>query len=363
MPESLCKPFTTAVLIPTGVGAAQGGFAGDAGVYLKLIASISDAVITHPNVCNAAAFISLPPNVLYTEGAMLDAWLRQKIALRPVRTQTIGVIFDAAMPEPERVLHRNVIAACQNVYGLDILAPVITREPLALACTPLNSQTASGGSLNNPNVLIEAAQTCQAMGASAIAICSWLDPMIQAAGDAEHAYQAGTGVDPIGGLEAILSHSVTQTLNLPCANAPVLSLQTAQPETEKHLPGKVAAEFITPTFLPCVLQGLAQAPQPVLITKAHAQDLRAEALDALITPYNCLGGPGLLSVLQHGKTRVIAVHSNSTVLNVTSEALNAFMPQAQAALSQVIHVQNYYEAVGVLQSLKMGFKTPLEQAQ
>ncbi len=61
-------PFVAAMVIPTGVGASIGGFAGDATPHLNLLASVTDVLITHPNVANAAVFQKLPDNALYVEG-------------------------------------------------------------------------------------------------------------------------------------------------------------------------------------------------------------------------------------------------------------------------------------------------------
>lgn len=46
--------MNTVFIVPTGIGASIGGDAGDATPAFKLIASISDIAITHPNVVNAS---------------------------------------------------------------------------------------------------------------------------------------------------------------------------------------------------------------------------------------------------------------------------------------------------------------------
>ncbi|MEB3206280.1 MAG: DUF3326 domain-containing protein [Vampirovibrionales bacterium] len=348
-------PFVSALIIPTGVGADQGGYAGDAGVILRLIASVSDYVITHPNVCNAAGFVTVPDNVLYVEGAMLDAWLRGQIALHAVRSNTIGVIFDAGIPQNMQVLHQNVISAMRTVHGLDILPPVVTYEPLQLRCTVSSKSQASGGGLDNPEVLLQAAERCLDQGASAIAICGYFDGLSQHLDEAS--YKTASGVDPIGGLEAILSHLVTQAFGVASAHAPILSLAESQPETSDILPGKIAAEYITPTFLPCVLQGLSRAPQMIPSRRAQAGDISVECLNALITPANALGGPGTLAALMQ-QIPVIAVASNTTTMNVTPQVLAQLLPDSVLSASSLRPAHNYLEAVGHLQALKLGLQLP-----
>jgi len=345
------EPFITAMIIPTGVSATQGGFAGDAGIYLQLIASVSDWVVTHPNVCNAAGFVALPENALYVEGAMLDAWLRGTIALRPVRTNTIAVIFDAGMPTGEQILHHNVINAIKTVYGLDILAPVLTAAPLALTCEISAKSQASGGTLNNPDVLLDAAAICLNQGATAIAICGYFEGLSE--GLDEDNYKAGNGTDPIGGLEAILSHTVAQHFGVPCAHAPVLNVKSNPPETREILAGKVAAEFITPSFLPCVLQGLARAPQIIDSKEAKASDLRVDALQAVVTPVDALGGPGVLAALLQN-IPIIPVGSNQTQMAISPTTLKPFMQNS----ARVLPASSYLEAVGQIQALKLGLTLP-----
>ena len=44
------RPYTAILIIPTGVGAAIGGYAGDALPVAKAMAEVCDVLITHPNV-------------------------------------------------------------------------------------------------------------------------------------------------------------------------------------------------------------------------------------------------------------------------------------------------------------------------
>ena len=48
------RPHTTMMIVPTGVGAAMGGYAGDALPVARAIATVTDRLITHPNVLNGA---------------------------------------------------------------------------------------------------------------------------------------------------------------------------------------------------------------------------------------------------------------------------------------------------------------------
>jgi hypothetical protein len=53
--------FNTVLVVPTGIGSEIGGHAGDAGPVAKLLASVCDSVITHPNVVNASDITNFRP--------------------------------------------------------------------------------------------------------------------------------------------------------------------------------------------------------------------------------------------------------------------------------------------------------------
>ena len=79
---------------------------------------------------------------------------------------------------------------------------------------------------------------------------------------------------------------------------------------------RCSAEYITPTFLPCILIGLNNAPH---ITK-YENGLNVDILDFLTVPYNALGG---IPVFEMGKRnkKIYAIKENKTVLDVTLEKL------------------------------------------
>uniref|UniRef100_A0A453DSQ9 Uncharacterized protein n=1 Tax=Aegilops tauschii subsp. strangulata TaxID=200361 RepID=A0A453DSQ9_AEGTS len=46
-PPSFRRPYTSVLVVPTGVGAAVGGFAGDALPVARALAAVADCVISH----------------------------------------------------------------------------------------------------------------------------------------------------------------------------------------------------------------------------------------------------------------------------------------------------------------------------
>jgi hypothetical protein len=348
--RTIQPPFHVAMVIPTGVGASQGGYGGDAMVWLNLIASVCDVCITHPNVANAAAFQQLPSNGLYVEGFALDAYFKGVLSLRPVFSNKVGIILDAGIEPGMKVLHHNVVNAVQATYGVDIVGVMETTEPLQLELNHEDSG-ASGGCWRNPNAALQPArylmQTC---GATAIAIVSRLEE------PEDSTYAEGTGVDPIGGLEAVISHTLVKHLGIPCANAPCFDWEEAQPRRNEWVHPFTASEYTTASFLPCVLRGLHVAPQFDEINARGA--LHVQDLSALVLPYDAMGGAGVMAALHRG-IPIIAVKGNQTVLPLTLEALVGTKQLERLKQQKMyIEVANYDEAAGVLLRLKLGLSSP-----
>ncbi|MDJ0547010.1 MAG: DUF3326 domain-containing protein, partial [Microcystis sp. M53601_WE4] len=91
------RPYTAVLIIPTGIGAAIGGYAGDGIPVAKAIAQVCDRLITHPNVLNGAQLYWPLANTYYVEGYALDRFARGDWGLSPVHQNRIGLLFDRAI--------------------------------------------------------------------------------------------------------------------------------------------------------------------------------------------------------------------------------------------------------------------------
>ena len=85
------------MVVPTGIGCAIGGYAGDALPSARLLAAASGCLITHPNVMNGASLYWKDPRIHYVEGYGLDRFAAGDWALRSVRQQRIGLLLDAGI--------------------------------------------------------------------------------------------------------------------------------------------------------------------------------------------------------------------------------------------------------------------------
>ena len=334
------KPYTVLLIIPTGIGAAIGGYAGDALPVAKLISQVCDRLITHPNVMNGASLYWNIPNAFYVEGYGLDKFAAGEWGLRPVRSNRVGLLLDQGI-EPELMLrHLQVADAARATLGLNITNHVITDAPLNVELRTSLSGT-SWGTIGNPDSLLRAAEKLIIEEkAEAIAVVArFPDDMNETAVEN---YRQGQGVDPLAGAEAVISHLLVRTFKIPCAHAPALS-----PAPPAHnLSPRAAAEEIGYTFLPCVLVGLSNAPQFIINTENYSSlstDIWADQIDALVIPATACGNSALLSLNQK-QCQIITVAENKTLIQVSAPMLRI----------QTLQVNSYLEAVGVLVAHKAG---------
>lgn len=288
-----------AFIVPTGVGASIGGFAGDASRAARKISQKCELIV-NPNVVNAACFSGITNNMLYVEGYSLDRFFKGEICLERSRNNKIGIIFDKAIKPEVLNVHINTMNAVEVVYGLNIIGYEITEEDVGVDFF-VDKSGVSMGNVKNLLTLKNVAKKLIDKGAEAIAIvCRFPDEQ----GDD---YANGVGVDPVGGVEAIISHYISKEFSIPCAHAPAFDDITISTDIVDK---RCSAEYITPTFLPCILIGLNQAPK---LTKTG---ISINDLDFLIVPYNSIGGVPVLEASKRG-IKVYAIRENQTVLDVT----------------------------------------------
>ena len=294
-----------AFIVPTGTGASIGGFAGDASKWARKFAK-SNKLIVNPNVVNAACFSGITDNMLYVEGYSLDEFFKGKCCLRESLNNKIGVVFDKSISKKVLNIHINTINAVKTVYDIDIVDYEITEDDVGVEFF-VDESGVSMGNVKNLTTIKNAAEILIKKGCNAIAIvCRFPE-------EQGEDYSNGIGVDPVGGVEAIISHYISKELKIPCAHAPAFDDYEI---TTEIVDSRCSAEYITPTFLPCILLGLSQAPQLTLI-----EGISISNLDFVIIPYNSLGGIPVLESLKRG-IKVFAIKENNTILNVTNEILN-----------------------------------------
>ncbi len=338
------RPYTVLLIVPTGIGAAIGGYAGDALPVARAIAQIADCLITHPNVLNGAQLYWNLPNALYVEGYGLDQFAAGNWGLRPVHQNRVGLVLDRGIEPELRQRQLQAADATRATLGLNLTEYVITDTPLGVSLKTAVSG-ATWGTIQQPDSLLRAAeQLIQKAGAEAIAVVARFPDDL--GGEALQNYRHGQGVDPLAGAEAVISHLVVREFQIPCAHAPALSPLPLDPD----LSPRSAAEELGYTFLSCVLVGLSRAPQFILGSDSNFHpemgDIWASQVDAVVVPATACGGSAVMSLSQT-KACIVAVNENTTTMQVLPKTLK--IPAVQ--------VHSYLEAIGFLVAHQAGISS------
>jgi hypothetical protein len=171
----------------------------------------------------------------------------------------------------------------------------------------------------------------------------------------------GTIINPWGGVEAMLTHSISMLFNIPSAHAPMAEDMEEANALFGIVDPRMAAEAESTCPLHCVLKGLHRSPRIITDRMLFAQPeiLTAADISCLVIPDKCVGLP-TLAALEQG-IAVIAVKENR---NKMENELNK-LPFAPGKL---FIVENYLEAVGIMTALKAGVtpssvRRPLEETK
>ncbi|GAF93374.1 unnamed protein product, partial [marine sediment metagenome] len=153
--------------------------------------------------------------------------------------------------------------------------------------------------------------------------------------------------NPWGGVEAILTHAVSSIYNIPSAHSPMMNSTSVLDLKVGIVDPRKSAEAISMTYLHCILKGLHKSPKiindPELVF--HPDLLNVSDISCLVIPDGCVGLPTLAAIEQG--IPVIAVRENKNRMKNNLSEL-PFLP------GKLFIVENYLEAVGVMQALKAG---------
>lgn len=326
-------------IIPTGIGCDIGGYAADAAPATALLASCTDYLITNPNAVNASDFIFMPDNVWYTEGFIIDGFCKGEVNLYKPYSNKVGLIINKPDKRELEIVF-NIINTVRAVYGVNIEDYVVTEESIGGRCEQ-NPSGSYAGIVDNAGILLSACDKLVERGVNAIAVTSNIEdlPLANYA-----AHFQGKHPNPIGGAEAVISHIICKKYKIPAAHAPLLNVKDLNLES-RVVDARGAGEFSSISGLACVLVGLSKAPQMVKTRCCGIKDaVSINHLLAVVAPAGALGGVPVLYGEKYG-VPIIAVEGNRTILDVTQTKLH---------LKNVVPVNSYPEAAGVIQALKEG---------
>lgn len=311
--------FVVVLIIPTGIGCELGGHAGDAGPVAKLLGGVCDTLILHPNVVNASDINEMPANALYVEGSTITRLLMGQRGLQRVRSNKILAFIQDDLPFTDQTI--NAVNAARSSYGLDCDYRLFTGMTME---SVINDYV--GGEIKGEENIHNF------VGYDAVSVSS----VVTLSEETRNAYYAGElELNPWGGVEAMLTHTLSMEHDLPFAHAPMLASMEEATEDFGIVDPRQAAEVISLTFLQSVLKGLHRSPK---ICHPSVADITVSDIDCLIIPDGCVGLP-LLAALRQG-IQVIAVGNKNIMDNV--------LP------TEVIHACNYFEAAGMLTAIREG---------
>lgn len=334
--------FTAVLLIPTGINAELGGHSGDGGPLARLIASACDTLITHPNVVNAADVNELPENGLYVEGSVISRLMMGTVGLQKVRANRVALIMDDHDETCISEHSINSASTARAAFGLDCPIVVKMTDKIGMYAEYSESSGCAAGRIDNLENLVEVLNEHRDKF-DAVALASTINVPKNFHTD----YFLTEMANPWGGVEAMLTHSISSIFDVPSAHAPmmesseILNLNVGVVEPRK------AAETVSVTYLHCVLKGLHRSPKIIddesLFDNSNV--LSVSDVSCLIIPDGCVGLPTLAALEQ--EIPVIAVRENKNLMKNKLEDF-PFAP------GKLFIVDNYLEAIGVMQAIKAG---------
>lgn len=321
--------FTAVMIVPTGIGAEIGGHSGDATSAAHLLAVCCDRLITHPNVLNASDLSSIPDNVLYVEGGMLDRMLHGSIGLLPVLSNRILVVCNEVTP-----LTVDAVNAARSVHGVE--ADILKLDnPLVMEGWVDRATGQAGGKIFGFDTTFRQVRNVVKFRPryyDAVAIHTPIEVSVE---DEQCYMSEGGAINPWGGVEAMLSRKLGAALHVPVAHAPL--------ETNKHpltsTDARLSPEMICGSHLVSVLNGLRRAPRdagPDLPGAISQRDI-----DVLVSP-PCWGPP-------HIQCRTNGI----PIMIVTGNHTQQERKLLNDGHTDV-EVRNYLEAAGALTMMRLG---------
>lgn len=310
-------------IIPTGIGCEIGGHSGDATPAAKLIASTCDKLFIHPNVVNASDINEMTDNMLYVEGSILDRFLEGTINLKEVYSNKILLVVN----KPVNNDTINAVSAARSTIGANI-------EILELN-TPiemygyLDTFGMASGEIKGHN---EALEQLKNYDFDVLVVNT---PIKIEDSEVDNYLTSDGGVNVWGGVEAILSKTMSEKLNKPVIHAPIENSELFKKFNSVVDPRK-SSEMVSICYLHCCLKGAHKAP---LISDHHISYIsyNVRDIDFLVTPFNVYGRPHAACVKHN--IPIIGVKENKTIFNVNTD---------------FIMVDNYLEAAGMILAKKAG---------
>jgi len=325
-------------IIPTGLGCALGGDAAyNPGV--KLIAACSKNLVVNPNAVNASDINEMPSNCLYGEGSTIDRFLVGSLNLRKTKTYNkILMVVNEITPFNTNIKNSGVWGLGADITLLQLYTPLKMRATM-------NADGTAGGIYSGVDELVNQVHN---FDFDALAVQTPIDSDSEVTKN----YWKNGGVNPWGGIEALVSKQIANKINRPIAHAPTDTLEEANQDWPDFVVKKsMSPEVISNTFMFCVLKGLHRAPRLEFDLFRHGEDILSfEDIDFMVSPHGCFGRPHI-ACLAAG-IPIIVVNENTTCFSKGFE---------YPVKDGIIFTDTYLSAAGIIMSMTAGvdYKTVL----
>ena len=327
--------FTAVLLIPTGIGAEIGGHCGDGNATARLIAAACDTLITHPNVVNASDINEMTESTLYVEGSVITRLFLGTVGLQKTRSNRILMLMDS---HEEKYFNNeiiNAVSAARATIGLS--CDVYEMKDMARLTSQYSTSGRAVGEIAGIEKIFSVIERFKD-NYDAIGLSTLIDVP-------EHfhkTYFAGdTMVNPWGGVEAMLTHSIAEIFNIPCAHSPMMPGSEVKNLDHGIVDPRKASETSSTAYLHSILKGLHRSPRIV----APDKGITLEHISCLVIPDGCIGVPTLACL--ENDIPVIAVKENKN--NMRND-----LRKLPFKKDKLFIVESYLEAAGVMAALKAG---------
>ncbi len=325
--------FTAVLIIPTGIDAEIGGHCGDGNVIARLIGSACDTLITHPNVVNASDINEMLDNTLYVEGSIITRLLMGQIGLQKVRSNKILMLMDK---HDDKLFNNEIINAVSSArVTLGINCDVYEMKNIIKSTSLYSSAERATGKIEYLERLFKIIEKYKNKY-DAFVLSTLIDVDTQLQNDYYHYDDI---VNPWGGIEAMLTHSIAEVFGIPCAHAPMITSREMMNIELGIVSPRKAPETSSVTYSHCLYKGLHRSPRIV----EYDDGLNAKDISCLIIPEKCIGLPVLAAAEQN--IPIIIVEENENKMQNDLTKLNT---------DNLYFVKSYLEAVGVMNALKIG---------
>jgi len=329
------EKFTTVLLIPTGIGAEIGGHCGDGNSIARLLATASDVLITHPNVVNASDINEMTENTEYVEGSILSRFLLGRVGLQKVKSNKVLMLMDK---HPESFFNEEIINAVSSAritLGMD--CDVYEMDNLIKSTSQYSKSGRAVGEVDGLEKLFTVIERFKeeydAIG---------LSTFIKVPDDFHKKYfSTDNMVNAWGGIEAMLTHSVSEIFNIPCAHSPMMTSSKVMELELGVVDPRKAPESASTTYLHCILKGLHRSPRIV----GPNEGITLEDVSCVVIPDGCVGLPTLACI--ENKIPLIVVKENKNIMQNDLRTL-------PFKNNKIFFVDSYLEAEGVMIALKAG---------